>query len=174
MERGLLPPHWFSKSPDEDLSAYVDTYLTEEIAAEGLARNLPSFARFLQTAAATNARMLNYTNVANDAQVPRQTVKEWFRILVDTLLGYELPAWKRSVKRKSIETAKFYFFDLGVVRTLKRIPPPVPESTDYGDFLNILSLWSCAPGSIIKDQGHNYPIGGRFRTMRLTSYSTTK
>jgi len=134
MERGLLPPHWFSASPEEDLSAYVDTYLTEEIAAEGLARNLPAFARFLQTAAATNARMLNYTNVAGDAQVPRQTVKEWFRILVDTLVGYELPAWRRSVKRKSIETAKFYFFDIGVVRTLKRLPVPVPESADFGDF----------------------------------------
>jgi len=134
MERGLLPPHWLSGSPDEDLAAYVDTYLAEEIAAEGLARNLPAFARFLQTAAATNARMLNYTNVAGDAQVPRQTVSEWFRILVDTLLGYELPAWKRSVKRKAIDTAKFYFFDLGIVRKLRRLPPPSPESADYGEF----------------------------------------
>ncbi|TVQ20062.1 MAG: ATP-binding protein [Spirochaetaceae bacterium] len=134
MERGLIPPHWLSGSPDEDLAAYVDTYLKEEIAAEGLARNLPAFARFLQTAAATNARMLNYSNVAGDAQVPRQTVKDWFGILIDTLLGYELPAWKRSTKRKSIETAKFYFFDLGVVRALRRLPPPVPGSSEYGDF----------------------------------------
>lgn len=134
MERGLVPPHWLSASPDEDLSAYVDTYLTEEIAAEGLARNLPAFARFLQTAAASNAQMLNYSNVASDAQVPRQTVKDWFGILIDTLLGYELPAWKRSTKRKSIETAKFYFFDLGVVRALRRLPPPVPESSEYDAF----------------------------------------
>ena len=138
MERGLLPAHWFSGSPDEDLAAYVDTYLTQEIAAEGLARNLPAFARFLQTAAATNARMLNYTNVAGDAQVPRQTVKEWFGILRDTLLGYELSPWKRSAKRKAIETAKFYFFDLGVVRALRRLPPPAPESADFGDFFEHL------------------------------------
>jgi predicted AAA+ superfamily ATPase len=134
MAGGLLPPHYLSSSPDEDLAAYVDTYLSEEIAAEGLARNLPAFSRFLQTAAVINARMLNYTNVANDAQVPRQTVKQWFQVLVDTLLGYELPAYRMTSKRKSIETAKFFFFDLGVVRALRRLPAIVPESADFGEF----------------------------------------
>ncbi len=134
MERGLLPPHWLSASPDEDLAAYVDTYLAEEIAAEGLSRNLPAFARFLQTAAASNARMINYTNVASDAQVPRQTVKLWFQVLEDTLLGHELPAFKMSTKRKAIETAKFYFFDIGVVRALRRLAPVLPGSSDFGKF----------------------------------------
>jgi predicted AAA+ superfamily ATPase len=134
MERGLLPPHYLSNAPDEDLAAYVDTYLAEEIAAEGLSRNLPGFARFLQTAATTNARMINYTNVANDAQVPRQTVKLWYQILIDTLLGFELPSYSTSTKRKSIDTAKFYFFDIGVVRTLRRLPPIVSESADFGEF----------------------------------------
>jgi len=133
-ERGLLPPHWLSNSPDEDLAAYVDTYLAEEIAAEGLARSLPAFARFLQTAAACNARMVNYTNVASDAQLPRQTVRLWFQVLSDTLLGQELPAFRTSAKRKSIETAKFYFFDLGVVRALRRLPAIAPASADFGDF----------------------------------------
>ena len=97
MERGLLPPHYLSASPDEDLAAYVDTYLSEEIAAEGLARNLPAFARFLQVAASTNARMINYTNVASDSMVPRQTVKLWYEILVDTLLdSSSLPSLGRS------------------------------------------------------------------------------
>ena len=134
MERGLLPPHWLSASPDEDLAAYVDTYLAEEIAAEGLSRNLPAFARFLQTAAASNARMINYTNVASDAQLPRQTVKLWFQVLEDTLLGHELPAFKMSTKRKAIETAKFYFFDIGVVRALRRLAPVLPGSSDFGKF----------------------------------------
>ncbi len=134
MERGLLPPHWLSDSPEEDLAAYVDTYLTQEIAAEGMTRNLPGFARFLQTASAVNARMLNYTNVANDAQVSRQTVKLWFQILIDTLIGYELPAFRTAAKRKSIETAKFYYFDLGVARILRRIPPPAPGTAEYGEF----------------------------------------
>jgi uncharacterized protein len=134
MERGLLPPHYLSPSPDEDLAAYADAYLTEEIAAEGLARNLPAFARFLQVAATTNARMINYTNVASDAQVPRQTVKLWYQILVDTLLGFELPPYTKTVKRKSVETAKFYLFDIGVVRTLRRLPTVAPESADFGEF----------------------------------------
>lgn len=133
MARGLLPPHYLSSSPDEDLASYVGTYLAEEIAAEGLARNLPAFARFLQVAAATNARMINYSNVASDAQVPRQTVKLWYQILVDTLVGFELPPYAHTVKRKAIETAKFYLFDIGVVRTLRRLPPPAPESSDFGE-----------------------------------------
>jgi predicted AAA+ superfamily ATPase len=134
MECGLLPPHYLSLNPIEDLSAYVNTYLTEEIAAEGAARNLPAFARFLEVAACTNARILNYTNVAGDAQVPRQTVRLWYRILVDTLIGYELPPYTASVKRTPIETAKFYFFDLGIVRILRRLPVVVPESSDFGEF----------------------------------------
>ncbi len=134
MARGLLPPHYLSKAPDEDLRSYVDTYLSEEIAAEGQARNLPAFARFLQTAATLNAKMINYTNVANDAQVPRPTVRLWFQILIDTMLGYELPPYTTTVKRKAIETAKFYFFDIGIVRTLRRLPPILPESADFGEF----------------------------------------
>ena len=134
MARGLLPPHYLSEAPDEDLRSYVDTYLSEEIAAEGQARNLPAFARFLQTAATVNAKIINYTNVANDAQVPRQTVRLWFQILIDTMLGYELSSYTSTVKRKAIETAKFYFFDIGVVRTLRRLPAIVPESSDFGEF----------------------------------------
>ncbi len=134
MNSGLLPPHYLSSNPVEDLDAYVNTYLAEEIAAEGASRNIPAFARFLQVAAATNARMINYTNVAGDAQVPRQTVRSWYQILTDTLLGYELSPYTRTVKRKPIETAKFYFFDIGIVRILRRLPAVVPESSDFGEF----------------------------------------
>lgn len=129
---GLVPPHYLGVQPDEALGAYVDRYLTEEVAAEGLTRNLPAFARFLETAAAANARMISYTNVARDAQVPRQTVVNWFQVLYDTLVAFELPAWNASRKRKAIETAKFYFFDPGVVRALRRLPPIAEQSADFG------------------------------------------
>jgi predicted AAA+ superfamily ATPase len=131
---GMLPPHFLSASPEEDLAAYVHTYLTEEIAAEGLTRNLPAFSRFLQTAAASNARMINYTNIASDAQVPRQTVKLWFDVLKDTLIGFELEAFTATVKRKAIGTPKFYFFDVGVVRALRALPPIAETSADFGEF----------------------------------------
>ena len=134
INHGLLPPHYLSDDPDEELSSYVDRYLTEEIAAEGWARNLPGFARFLETAATTNAQLLNYSNVARDAQVPRQTVVQWYKILTDTLIAAELPPYTRTVKRKAIETAKFYFFDTGVVRALRRLPPVDEAAADFGEF----------------------------------------
>ena len=134
LNHGLLPPHYLSDDPDEGLASYVDRYLTEEIAAEGLARSLPGFARFLQTAALTNAQILNYSNVARDAQVPRQTVVQWYAVLRDTLIAFDLPAWARTVRRKAVETAKFYFFDTGVVRALRRLPRVGETSADFGEF----------------------------------------
>jgi predicted AAA+ superfamily ATPase len=113
----------------------VGTYLKEEITAEGLTRNVPAFARFLEVAAACSGGMTNKTEVANDAKVPRTTVNEYFQILKDTLIGHELPSWNRSHKRKAIETAKFYLFDIGVVRALLRRPPLVPKSQELGSAL---------------------------------------
>jgi len=130
---GLIPAHYLSNSPEEDLRSYVGTYLQEEIAAEGLARNLSAFSRFLETASTLNAKLINYTNVANDAQVPRPTVRLWFQILYDTMIAYELQPFTSTLKRKAISTAKFYFFDIGVTRMLRRIPPPLPESSDFGE-----------------------------------------
>ena len=135
LNRGLLPSVYFSDNAREDLRSYVGTYLKEEITAEALTRNIPAFARFLEVAAACSGQMFNKTAVASDAQVPRTTVIEYFEILKDTLIGYELPAWNRSKKRKAIETAKFYLFDVGVARALRKSPPLVQRSTDLGDAL---------------------------------------
>lgn len=135
LNRGLIPSIYFSDEPGEDLRAYVGSYLKEEITAEGLTRNIPAFARFLEVAAACSGKMLNKTEVANDAKVPRTTVIEYFEIMKDTLIGYELPAWNKSQKRKAIETAKFYLFDVGIARALQRLPPLVPRSPDLGDAL---------------------------------------
>ncbi len=78
-----------------------------------------AFSRFLRVAALCNATRVNFTNVANDAQVARTTVYEYFEILKDTLLLYELPAWRKSKKRKPLVSSKFYFFDVGVVAVLQ-------------------------------------------------------
>lgn len=115
---GGLPPVYFSEYPEEELIAYVNTYLIEEIQAEALVRKIPAFSRFLQCAALSNGQLLNYSSVANDAGVPVSTLREYYQILEDTLLGFTLPPWKQSVKRKPISTAKFYFFDLGVKNNL--------------------------------------------------------
>ncbi|MGN0738698.1 MAG: ATP-binding protein [Treponema sp.] len=133
-EKGMLPSHFLSDNIEEDLSAYVDTYLTEEIAAEGASRNLPAFSQFLQIAALSNSSILNYSNVANDSKVPRQTVKLWYDILINTLLAFEVPPFTKTKKRKAIETAKFYFFDVGVLRALKNIPVPAENTAEFGEF----------------------------------------
>ena len=137
-EHGLLPPIFFSENLDEDLAAYINTYLTEEIAAEGAARNIPAFARFLTTASLTNAQILNYTNIANDAQVPAQTVRQWYQILEDTLLGYQVEPFTRTSKRKAIATSKFYFFDIAIARSLRNIPVPAEGTAEYGEYFEQL------------------------------------
>lgn len=133
LNHGLLPSIYLSNEPQEDLNAYVGTYLKEEIAAEGLTRNIPAFSRFLEVAALCNGHMINYTNLSNDAQVARTTVQEYFQILKDTLIGYELLAYKESVRRKPITTSKFYFFDTGVVRVLKNRREIAQGSPEFGE-----------------------------------------
>jgi predicted AAA+ superfamily ATPase len=118
-ERGLLPSIYFSNDPQADLQAYAGLYLQEEIVAEGVIRNAPAFSRFLRVAALCNGTIVNFTNVANDAQVARTTVYEYFEILKDTLVLHELPAWRKSRKRKPLSASKCYFFDVGVVAALQ-------------------------------------------------------
>jgi len=117
--RGLIPSIYFSDDPRADLEAYAGTYLQQEIVAEGATRNVPAFSRFLRVAALCNATIVNFTNVANDAQVARTTVYEYFEILRDTLILHELPAWRRSGKRKPLVSSKYYFFDIGVAGALQ-------------------------------------------------------
>ena len=137
-EHGLLPSMFLSSNIEEDLSAYVDTYLTEEIAAEGFSRNIPNFARFLTVASVSNSQLINYTNIASDSQVPVQTVKQWFQVLEDTLLGYQVESFINTKKRKAITTSKFYFFDIGIARALRNIPTPKENTTEFGEYFEHL------------------------------------
>lgn len=129
---GGLPHVYPSKHPDEELDAYVSVYLKEEIQAEGLIRKLPPFSRFLKTASLCNGHVLNFTETANDCQVPPSTVREYYSILTDTLMGFLLEPWLFSKKRKAIQTAKFYFFDTGVALALAGIRSLDRHSNLYG------------------------------------------
>ncbi len=126
---GTLPSIYFSDDPQADLAAYAGSYLQQEIVAEGATRNVPAFSRFLRVAAHCNGTIVNFTNIANDAQVPRTTVYEYFDILKDTLVLHELPAWRKSLKRKPLASSKFYFFDVGVTAALqgRQLRPWTPE-----------------------------------------------
>lgn len=118
VSRGSLPGIIDSQDFKAELKNYVGLYLEEEIRAEGLTRNVGNFNRFLTTAALGNAEQVNYSNIANDIGLPLNTVKAYFHILYDTLIGYELPPYRKTITRKAVATPKFYFFDIGVVNEL--------------------------------------------------------
>jgi predicted AAA+ superfamily ATPase len=126
---GLLPSIYFSDDPRADLDAYAGLYLQQEIVAEGTTRNVPAFSRFLRVAALSHATIVNFTNLASDAQVPRTTVYEYFEILKDTLVLHELPAWRRTTTRKPLASSKYYLFDVGIVGALqgRTFRPHTPE-----------------------------------------------
>lgn len=100
---------------EEYLSSYVTTYLNEEIKFEGLVRDAGSFARFLDVASLAAGQRVNLSNLARDAQVTRDTVRSYFSIFEDTLIGSWLPAWRPRAKVKEVALPKFYWFDCGVL-----------------------------------------------------------
>jgi predicted AAA+ superfamily ATPase len=118
LNNGLLPRHYLSSSPKKMISAYVGNYLRDEIAGEAKIRNVANFSRFLESAAFSNGEMVNYANIASDCGVSAVTVKEYFQILEDTLIGRFLPSYQKKPKRRVITAPKFYFFDIGVVNYL--------------------------------------------------------
>ncbi|MBF0106690.1 MAG: ATP-binding protein [Deltaproteobacteria bacterium] len=123
MTSGLLPPHYLSPSPLEDLRAYIADYLKEEIAGEALTQNIPAFSEFLRVAAITSSELLNYTNVGRETGVSPKVVRVYFDILEDTHLGFRVRPWVKSKNRRMIETEKFYLFDVGVTNFLARRSP---------------------------------------------------
>lgn len=131
MVSGLLPPHFLSPSPLEELRAYVADYLKEEIAAEAVTQNIPAFAEFLRVAALTSSELLNYTNVAREAGVSAKVVRSYFEILEDTYLGFRLRPWQKARRRRLIETEKFYLFDVGVTNYLA-LRRPRRGSAEFG------------------------------------------
>lgn len=128
---GMLPPHFLAEHPLEELRAYVADYLKEEIAAEALAQNIPSFSEFLRVAALTSSELIHYTNIARETGVSQRTVRSYFDILEDTFLGFRVKPWTRSKNRRMILTEKFYFFDVGIAGYLGR-RRPIPGSRDFG------------------------------------------
>jgi uncharacterized protein len=132
LQFGMLPKAYSSPRPQRFLQAYVLTYLKEEVQAEALTRNIGGFVRFLEVAAIYNGQITNVSNIARDAQVARQTVQGYFDVLVDTLLGSWLHAWKLKRAARLVSHPKFYFFDAGVARALSgRLPYP-PSSEELG------------------------------------------
>ena len=117
---GLLPPHYGSNMARKRLEAYVGDYLKEEITAEAVTRNIPGFSRFLEIAALANGEIIQFSNIARECGVSSPTVKSYYQILEDTLIGRFLTVFQKRPKRRVILTPRFYFFDVGVVGSLTR------------------------------------------------------
>lgn len=114
LNKGLLPRHYMAAKPEKLLSAYIGSYLRDEIINEARIRNIPSFSRFLEVAAFSDGEMVNYSNIAADCGVSSPTIKEYFQILEDTMTGRFLHSFQKKPKRRVILAPKFYYFDVGI------------------------------------------------------------
>lgn len=134
---GSLPVIYAARQEEaeENLRAYVETYLTEEVKAEALTRNLGAFIRFLPMAAAESGHIVNASNIGREIGVNYKTVQEYFQILEDTLLGFWLEPFAKTARRRMARQPKFYFFDTGVLRALKKtLKVPLERSSpEFGD-----------------------------------------
>ena len=118
LNNGLLPKHYLSASPRMLTRSYIGDYLQEEIMQEAFIRKVPSFSRFLEMAAFSNGEIINYSNIARDCGVSMPSVKEYFQILSDTLVGKFIYPYQKRPKRRIVLAPKFYYFDVGVANAL--------------------------------------------------------
>lgn len=132
INHGYLPRIYLAQHPQRLINAYIADYLKQEIAAEGLVRNLPVFSRFLDLAALSDTELVNFSTIARDCGVSGQTIKGYFDILTDTLLGRWLPAYTKRRKRRVISSPKFYFADVAVVNFLAKRGSLQPGSELFG------------------------------------------
>lgn len=120
---GSLPPVFLAETDTEKtdiLKAYVDIYLREEIQAEGIVRQIGAFSRFLDMAASQFGEIVNYSMMARECQQAVMTVKSYYEILADTLIGFRLEPWRKSIRKRLAGHPKFYLFDNGVTNIINR------------------------------------------------------
>lgn len=120
LQTGMIPLIWTSSMPEKTLQAYIDLYLQEEVKAEALVRQVGDFARFLEAIAFSHASVINLSNISRECAVLRKTVQSHLDILKDLLLGYTVPIFEKRAQREIISHPKFYYFDPGVFRALRK------------------------------------------------------
>jgi len=132
---GQLPCAYTDSDPKSYLESYVKTYLEEEVRQEGLTRNLGAFYRFLEAASFSQGSILNISSVARECSIERKVVENYFTILEDLLIAYRLPIFSKRAKRRLVAHPKFYFFDIGVYRTLRPMGSlDIPEEVEGAAF----------------------------------------
>ncbi len=132
IQNGMIPRHYMVANARNRLKSYIELYLKEEIIEEAAVQKVDDFIRFLEVAAISDGEMLNYENVATDCGVSANTVKAYYKILCDTLLGFEIPAYRKVIKRKLTKASRFYFFDVGIANYLTGRHHLAPKTPEYG------------------------------------------
>ena len=132
IQNGTIPRHYAVTNAKNRIKAYIDLYLKEEIKEEAAVRKVDNFERFMEVAAISDGEIINYENIATDCGVSANTVKAYFKILYDSLIGYEIPAYRKVIKRKLTQAPKFYYFDVGVANYLMRRYKLEPGTPEYG------------------------------------------
>ena len=135
LNNGMLPRHYLVENPSMRIQSYIGDYLQQEIVEEAIVRRLDSFTRFLQVAALSNSEIVNYTNIAQECGISSKTVKEYFTILEETMLGFYLPSYTHVIKRRVIQSPKFYYFDVAIPNHLLKRVPLQPGTDIYGHAL---------------------------------------
>jgi predicted AAA+ superfamily ATPase len=148
LQWGMLPKIFEYSEPEKKmlfLDAYTNTYLKEEIWTEQFVRNLDPFRRFLEVAAQSNGKIINYSNIARDVGTSDKNVQNYFSILEDTLLGFFMESFQHSFRKRLSKTPKFYFFDLGVVRALTgQLTLSINKSTSqFGELFEHFVILQC-------------------------------
>ena len=138
---GSLPALW-NRTIDEKidiLNTYVHTYLKEEIQSEGIARNLAGFSRFLDIAASQFGELVSFSTIARECYLPARTVQSYYEILEDTLIGFRLQPWKKSIRKRLVAHPKFYFFDMGITNAINHhltaSPDPLTKGRLFEQFI---------------------------------------
>ena len=140
LELGHLPARFSESDPGKYLKDYVQTYLREEVMQEGLTRNIGHFSHFLEVASFSQGATVNISAAAREAQINRPVAENYFSILEDLLIAVRLPVFSRKAKRKLISQTKFYFFDVGVYRSIRPVGPLDSDAEIDGPALETLVL----------------------------------
>jgi predicted AAA+ superfamily ATPase len=123
LKKGMLPLVWDADEPEETLATYASVYIDEEVQAEALVRNIGQFTRFLHVISFSHGQILNINNIARESSVKRPTVDNFISILEDLLLSVRLEVFSYRAQRELSQHPKFYFFDTGIFRTLRKMGP---------------------------------------------------
>jgi predicted AAA+ superfamily ATPase len=156
LNHGLLPRHYVSDRPEKLISAYIGSYLHDEIMAEAKIRKMASFSSFLEAAAFSNGETVNFTNIASDCGVSSPTVRDYFQILEETMIGRFLPSFQKKPKRRVTQAPRFYYFDIGIANYLLKRKSIEPGSEAFGrafEHFIYLEIWAHSNYS-----GLHYPI----------------